>query len=166
MPSASKKTAKTAKPAKVAKAAKAAKLDLTNAAADKVASKQRRIQKVQDDKDRRKRAQSAGAKPGKKAVQAGAVNYPENPLPSQHLKKPGHEADMQLRPHFMAPAYRGSGKLAGMAAIITGGDSGIGRAVAVLLRAKALMWRWLISTNMKMQKRQSAASKPRAHAAY
>jgi len=117
---------------KSAKPAKAAKLALANAAADKVASKQRKIQKVQDEKDSRKRAQSAGAKPGKKAVQAGAVNYPENPLPSQHLKKPGHEADMQLRPHFMAPAYRGSGKLAGMVAIITGGDSGIGRAVAVL----------------------------------
>ncbi len=39
---------------------------------------------------------------------------------------------MQLQPRFMAPAYRGSGKLEGMAALITGGDSGIGRAVAVL----------------------------------
>ena len=53
---------------KSAKPAKAAKLALANAAADKVASKQRRIQKVQDDKDSHKRAQSAGAKPGKKAV--------------------------------------------------------------------------------------------------
>jgi len=39
---------------------------------------------------------------------------------------------MELQPEFMAPDYQGSGKLAGMAAIITGGDSGIGRAVAVL----------------------------------
>jgi NAD(P)-dependent dehydrogenase (short-subunit alcohol dehydrogenase family) len=39
---------------------------------------------------------------------------------------------MQLKPQFMAPDYCGSGKLAGMAAVITGGDSGIGRAVAVL----------------------------------
>jgi len=39
---------------------------------------------------------------------------------------------MQLKPEFMAPDYCGSGKLAGMAALITGGDSGIGRAVAVL----------------------------------
>jgi NAD(P)-dependent dehydrogenase (short-subunit alcohol dehydrogenase family) len=39
---------------------------------------------------------------------------------------------MALRPHFTAPGYLGSGKLEGMSAIITGGDSGIGRAVAVL----------------------------------
>jgi NAD(P)-dependent dehydrogenase (short-subunit alcohol dehydrogenase family) len=39
---------------------------------------------------------------------------------------------MSLKPRFMAPDYCGSGKLAGMTAIITGGDSGIGRAVAVL----------------------------------
>ena len=39
---------------------------------------------------------------------------------------------MQLKPQFEAPGYRGSGKLEGMAALITGGDSGIGRAVAVL----------------------------------
>jgi NAD(P)-dependent dehydrogenase (short-subunit alcohol dehydrogenase family) len=39
---------------------------------------------------------------------------------------------MQLKPQFMAPQYKGSGKLEGMAALVTGGDSGIGRAVAVL----------------------------------
>ena len=39
---------------------------------------------------------------------------------------------MQQKPRFEAPDYRGSGKLQGMAALITGGDSGIGRAVAVL----------------------------------
>ena len=39
---------------------------------------------------------------------------------------------MQLKPRFLAPDYCGSGKLAGMVAVITGGDSGIGRAVAVL----------------------------------
>jgi NAD(P)-dependent dehydrogenase (short-subunit alcohol dehydrogenase family) len=42
------------------------------------------------------------------------------------------ETDMTLKPQFMAPDYRGSGKLDGMVAVITGGDSGIGRAVAVL----------------------------------
>ena len=39
---------------------------------------------------------------------------------------------MRVRPLFMAPGYKGSGKLEGMKALITGGDSGIGRAVAVL----------------------------------
>ena len=46
--------------------------------------------------------------------------------------KPGHEHLMECRPLFFAPNYRGSGKLQGMTALITGGDSGIGRAVAVL----------------------------------
>lgn len=58
--------------------------------------------------------------------------YPTPPLPPQHIDKPGHEAQMLLKPEFLAPDYRGSGKLDGMVAIVTGGDSGIGRAVAVL----------------------------------
>src|SRR5690606_11954931 len=45
---------------------------------------------------------------------------------------PGNEADLHPAPRYMAPAYAGSGKLDGFAAIITGGDSGIGRAVAVM----------------------------------
>jgi NAD(P)-dependent dehydrogenase (short-subunit alcohol dehydrogenase family) len=66
------------------------------------------------------------------AMQAGARRYPEPPMPAQHLKKPGEEADLKLKPMYDAPYYRGSGKLQGMTAIITGGDSGIGRSVAVL----------------------------------
>ncbi|UOF16357.1 SDR family oxidoreductase [Lysobacter capsici] len=73
------------------------------------------------------------AKPAKKtAVQAGERAQPENPLPKQHLVKPGHEHLLNPAPKFMAPDYRGSGKLQGKVAVITGGDSGIGRAVAVL----------------------------------
>lgn len=45
---------------------------------------------------------------------------------------PGHEHAMECKPLFEAPLYRGSGKLKGLTALITGGDSGIGRAVAVL----------------------------------
>lgn len=69
--------------------------------------------------------------PKSEPVQAGQRDYPAK-FPAQHLKKPGIEADLKLPPMFEAPDYRGSGKLAGMAALITGGDSGIGRAVAVL----------------------------------
>lgn len=64
-------------------------------------------------------------------VQAGAALQPEH-LPAQHLDKPGHESALALAPRWRNEAYRGSGKLEGMAAIVTGGDSGIGRAVAVL----------------------------------
>lgn len=90
--------------------------------------KQRAIQAAQDAADRKK----PGKPPGKKAVQAGARIQPVTPLPRQHLRKPGLEADMALQPNFLAPGYEGSNKLRGKVALITGGDSGIGRAVAVL----------------------------------
>lgn len=64
--------------------------------------------------------------------QTGARRYPVPPFPKQHLDKPGREAEMTLQPMWDAPYYRGSGKLEGKVALITGADSGIGRAVAVL----------------------------------
>jgi len=57
---------------------------------------------------------------------------PKNPLPEQHQPRPGIEAEIEPRPQYAAPEYKGSEKLADKAAIITGGDSGIGRSVAVL----------------------------------
>ncbi|MFD1296526.1 MULTISPECIES: SDR family oxidoreductase [Lysobacter] len=103
-----------------------------SASAERSASHQREIQKQVDRRDaaQAKSSKSAGDKPP--AVQAGARAQPENPLPRQHLRKPGNEHELDPQPRFLAPDYRGSGKLDGMAAIITGGDSGIGRAVAVL----------------------------------
>jgi NAD(P)-dependent dehydrogenase (short-subunit alcohol dehydrogenase family) len=71
-------------------------------------------------------------KGGRTAVQTGQRRYPEPPLPKQHQKKPGIEAKLRPRPQYRAPEYLGSAKLEGMVALITGGDSGIGRAVAVL----------------------------------
>jgi NAD(P)-dependent dehydrogenase (short-subunit alcohol dehydrogenase family) len=67
-----------------------------------------------------------------KPMQAGARRYPEPPFPRQHQPKPGKEASLDPAPMYDAPFYLGSKKLEGMAALITGGDSGIGRAVAVL----------------------------------
>ena len=94
------------------------------------AAKQRAIQREQDARDRAK-SRTRGKSDGDKPVQAGARTQPSE-LPAQHLEKPGLEADLELAPRFLAPDYKGSGKLDGMTAIVTGGDSGIGRAVAVL----------------------------------
>src|SRR5512137_2873603 len=52
--------------------------------------------------------------------------------PQRQARQPGRETEMTPRPKVILPEYRGSSKLAGKVALITGGDSGIGRAVAVL----------------------------------
>ena len=102
----------------------------------KAASKQRGIQRKVDPKNARKQAAKKAAKqagkPKKQPVQAGPRKQPANPLPKQRQRKPGHEHKLRPEPNFLAPDYRGSGKLEGMVALVTGGDSGIGRAVAVL----------------------------------
>jgi NAD(P)-dependent dehydrogenase (short-subunit alcohol dehydrogenase family) len=101
-------------------------------------AKGRRVQKQTDAKDQRKQQAKASGSASRKAAakkQPAPTSprpKPRPPLPGQHLRKPGEEAKLDPRPQFEAPDYRGSGKLEGMAAIITGGDSGIGRAVAVL----------------------------------
>lgn len=66
------------------------------------------------------------------AMQAGARLYPVPPFPEQHQPKPGDEAALDPAPMYDAPFYIGSKKLQDKVAIITGGDSGIGRSVAVL----------------------------------
>jgi NAD(P)-dependent dehydrogenase (short-subunit alcohol dehydrogenase family) len=98
--------------------------------AEQTAKKERAIQSKVDRSDK-----SASGVPENKeigAMQAGARIYPEPPFPEQHLKKPGQETDLELAPMYDAPHYKGSEKLLGKVALITGADSGIGRAVAVL----------------------------------
>jgi NAD(P)-dependent dehydrogenase (short-subunit alcohol dehydrogenase family) len=89
--------------------------------------KQKSIQRGIDAKDQSKTRGKA-----KGAMQAGARRYPEPPFPEQHQAKPGHETKVDPAPLYEAPYYLGSKKLDGRVAIVTGGDSGIGRAVAVL----------------------------------
>jgi NAD(P)-dependent dehydrogenase (short-subunit alcohol dehydrogenase family) len=88
--------------------------------------RQRKIQKqvAKADKERPK-------KEAKYAMQAGAREYPVPPFPKQHQSKPGSEATLKPAPLYDAPFYLGSRKLEGKVALITGGDSGIGRAVAI-----------------------------------
>ena len=57
---------------------------------------------------------------------------PKSPLPPQTQQKPGLDSAMTPEPQYLAPTYKGSEKLAGKVAIVTGGDSGIGRSVSVL----------------------------------
>src|SRR5256714_11078085 len=56
---------------------------------------------------------------------------PQPPFPQQKQESPGLESEMQPRPDYGEESYQGSGRLQGMATIITGADSGIGRAVAL-----------------------------------
>ena len=65
-------------------------------------------------------------------VQNPGDREPKPPFPKQHQDSPGLESKLDPRPRYRAEAYKAAGKLEGKCALITGGDSGIGRAVAVL----------------------------------
>ena len=88
------------------------------AAAERTAEQQRAIQVEVDRKDERAAKQKKDQKSDKRAVQAGVRTQPENPLPKQHLAKPGLEVQLEPRPRFLAPDYKGSEKLKNMVAIV------------------------------------------------
>lgn len=94
--------------------------------ADAAKSKQKKIQRGVDRRDAASRDKKT------QPMQAGARKYPVPPFPKQHHSKPGFEHEIDPAPMYDAPYWVGSGKLKNMVAVITGGDSGIGRAVAVL----------------------------------
>jgi NAD(P)-dependent dehydrogenase (short-subunit alcohol dehydrogenase family) len=74
----------------------------------------------------------SSAQSSKKDAPREAIQQPRPPFPEQHLRGTGAETELEPRPRYLAPQYRAAGKLEGKVAIVTGGDSGIGRAVAVL----------------------------------
>ena len=86
----------------------------------------------------KKSSQGAGRKGAAKKSASGkskagrVQQQPKSPMPAQHQPKPGKEAELSPKPQYEAPLYKGAGKLQDKVALITGGDSGIGRAVAVL----------------------------------
>ncbi len=99
----------------------------------KKAERAARTGRVLQGKARPKAGAGAGASKGAAGgTQAAPRKQPAPPQPRQHQDKPGQESKLKPRPRYKAPDYRGSGKLDGMVALITGADSGIGRAVAVL----------------------------------
>ena len=59
------------------------------------------------------------------------MDYPKPPFDTARQSPPGRSDAMDPMPDHGERTYRGSGKLAGMRAVVTGGDSGIGRAVAI-----------------------------------
>ena len=71
------------------------------------------------------------AAPSPEPLQDPNNKYPKPPYPSQSQPWPGLAGRMQPRPDHGETSYRGSGRLAGRKALITGGDSGMGRAAAI-----------------------------------
>jgi NAD(P)-dependent dehydrogenase (short-subunit alcohol dehydrogenase family) len=84
------------------------------------------------------------------------MEQPKSPMPPQHQAKPGIEGKLTPRPRYEAPYYRGAGKLEDKVALITGGDSGIGRAVAVLFAREGAN---VVITHLPEEKSDAAETK-------
>ena len=97
----------------------------------KKGSSQKRSAKSRTAQTSTKRSARAGGN-GREGGLKGRLKQPKSPMPAQHQTKPGLEHKLNPKPNYEAPHYEGAGKLKEKVALITGGDSGIGRAVAVL----------------------------------
>ncbi len=102
--------------------------------AEKTARRQRDIQKKVDRADKAV-TRRKDKKP--RAMQAGVRSYP-SAFPKQHLRKPGLEAELEPKPMFEAPDYKGSEKLLDMVALITGGDSATNSVIANRISGSAI----------------------------
>lgn len=97
----------------------------------KIAKRHEELHREQLQRDRRRKgAAKKTAKP--RPAPTTNRNCPGTPLTQGAIGKPGRASEVSRAPAFLAPDYKGSGKLSGKVAIVTGGDSGKGRAVAIL----------------------------------